>query len=312
MAETRKGAVRLGRIAGVDLFIHWSWLLVAYFEISTQGKRYESSVWNVVEYLTLFGIVLLHEFGHALACRQTGGTAKEIMLWPLGGVAYVSPPPRPGAVLWSIAAGPLVNVLLVPVTVALYALACYAELDLRSPDAVLFLYHIAAINFGLLVFNLLPIYPLDGGQILQSLLWFIIGRAYSLYVVSSFGLIVGLGLVGLSLWAGDLWFVIMSAFIASRCWVGFQQARVLSRLEHAPRHGALCCPSCQASPPSGEFWTCGGCRTRFDIFRFLARCPGCGRQFERVQCPLCHRQGELAAWGPAMEAIEIDSSGAHG
>ena len=65
---------------------------------------------NVLEYLALFGIVLLHEFGHALACRQVGGTADRIMLWPLGGVAYVNPPSRPGATLWSLAAGPLVNV----------------------------------------------------------------------------------------------------------------------------------------------------------------------------------------------------------
>ena len=48
-------------------------------------------------YLALFSIVLLHEFGHALACRQVGGKADQIVLWPLGGVAYVAPPPRPGA-----------------------------------------------------------------------------------------------------------------------------------------------------------------------------------------------------------------------
>ena len=56
-----------------------------------------------------------HEFGHALACRQVGGSANQIILWPLGGVAYVNPPQRPGATLWSIAAGPLVNVALLPV-----------------------------------------------------------------------------------------------------------------------------------------------------------------------------------------------------
>ena len=72
-------------------------------------------VWPVLEYLALFVIVLVHEFGHALACRQVGGQANQIVLWPLGGVAYVAPPPRPGATLWSIAAGPLVNVVLAPV-----------------------------------------------------------------------------------------------------------------------------------------------------------------------------------------------------
>ena len=73
----------------------------------------------MLEYLALFFIVMLHEFGHALACRQVGGTANQIVLWPLGGVAYVDPPPRPGATLWSIAAGPLVNVALLPILWAL-------------------------------------------------------------------------------------------------------------------------------------------------------------------------------------------------
>src|SRR6478672_1278221 len=81
---------------------------------SSRNTRYSSIGWNVAEYLALFLIVTLHEFGHAMACRQVGGTANQIVLWPLGGVAYVDPPPRPGATLWSIAAGPLVNVVLMP------------------------------------------------------------------------------------------------------------------------------------------------------------------------------------------------------
>jgi hypothetical protein len=64
-----------------------------------------SIAWNVAEYLALFLIVALHEFGHTLACRQVDGTADKVMLRPLGGVAYIDPPPRPGATLWSIAAG---------------------------------------------------------------------------------------------------------------------------------------------------------------------------------------------------------------
>ena len=112
--------------------------------------------------------MLLHEFGHALACRQVGGQADRIMLWPLGGVAFVQPPPRPGAHLWSIAAGPLVNVALVPVTIVAYVLANRAGLRQVNPDFVHFLLSIGFINFGLLVFNMLPVYPLDGRQILQA------------------------------------------------------------------------------------------------------------------------------------------------
>src|SRR5580765_3695175 len=109
-----QGSIRLFRFSGIDVFLHWSWFVVAIYEIQCRTGRYTSVTWNVLEYLGLFLIVLTHEFGHALACRQVGGNANRIVLWPLGGVAYVDPPQRPGATLWSIAAGPLVNVVLVP------------------------------------------------------------------------------------------------------------------------------------------------------------------------------------------------------
>ena len=118
MPSIRQGSIHLFRLAGVDLYLHWSWFLVAAFEIENRNGSYSSVAWNVLEYLGLFSIVLLHEFGHAMACRQVGGTANQIVLWPLGGVAYVNPPQRPGATLWSIAAGPLVNVAILPIFVA--------------------------------------------------------------------------------------------------------------------------------------------------------------------------------------------------
>src|SRR5215831_3019597 len=170
-------SIRLFRIRGIDVFLHWSWFIVAALEIGSRRSAYTSPGWNVLEYIALFVIVLLHEFGHALACRQVGGQANRIMLWPLGGVAFVQPPPRPGALLWSIAAGPLVNVVLIPVTVAAVVFATLGGLGHKYPDFAHFLISIGVINALLLVFNLLPIYPLDGGQILQALLWFVVGQA---------------------------------------------------------------------------------------------------------------------------------------
>src|ERR1700687_2385172 len=125
MPSFQNGTIRLFRLAGIDVFLHWSWFLVAAYEINNRAGTYSSIAWNVLEYLSLFLIVTLHEFGHELACRQGGGIANRIVLWPLGGVAYVDPPPRPGATLWSIAAGPLVNVALVPILTGLGYLSRY-------------------------------------------------------------------------------------------------------------------------------------------------------------------------------------------
>ena len=231
MPSTRQDSFHLFRIAGVDVFLHWSWFVVAAFEISARGRRYPSVAWNVAEYLALFLIVTLHEFGHALACRQVGGTANKIMLWPLGGIAYVEPPPRPAATLWSIAAGPLVNVVLFGLSYGLTIWAWHSGWRLEAPHAYKLLWAVYFMNLGLLVFNLLPIYPLDGGQILQSLLWFLLGRARSLKVVAVVGLLGAFGLIAIAVWLHSFWIGIISLYVVMNCWTGLQQAQVLSRLE---------------------------------------------------------------------------------
>src|SRR6185369_4704585 len=142
----------------------------------------------------------MHEFGHSLACRSVGGQADQIVLWPLGGVAYVAPPPRPGATLWSIAAGPLVNVVLLPILTVLRVLSRSLGWAESMPDAHALLRAVWLINLVLLLFNLLPIYPLDGGQILRSLLWFVLGRARSLLVATILGFVGVIAFIGLAIW----------------------------------------------------------------------------------------------------------------
>ena len=90
MLPTHQGSFRLFQLAGVTVFLHWSWFLVAYVMIQRHADAYTSIVWNVAEYVALFLIVLMHEFGHSLACRQVGGRADRIVLWPLGGVAQAN------------------------------------------------------------------------------------------------------------------------------------------------------------------------------------------------------------------------------
>src|SRR6202165_3965878 len=163
MPSASQGSIRLFRFSGIDVFLHWSWFLVAAYEIQTRKGSYSSVTWNVLEYLALFLIVMIHEFGHALACRQVGGRADRIVLLALGGVAYVAPPPRPGATLWSIAAGPLVNVVLMPILFVAVMVGRSSGWAETMPDVYLLVRAVAFINLGLLVFNILSGYPLDCG-----------------------------------------------------------------------------------------------------------------------------------------------------
>jgi len=296
MNGIRQNAIPLFRFNGIQLSLHWSWFLVAAYEISERQRTYSSVTWNVLEYLALFLIVMFHEFGHALACRQVGGEANQIVLWPMGGVAYVSPPQRPGATLWSIAAGPLVNVALVPILKLLGVLMRSQGLAQEMPNAFLFLRSVAYINVGLLAFNLLPIYPLDGGQILRSLLWFVMGRARSLMTATVIGLLGVAGLVILAVRMQSAWFGFLALFILMNCWRGLQQARALLRVAKLPRHGGFFCPSCKSAPPLGDYWKCSNCQKPFDTFQSQAVCPNCSTRFATTGCLDCGRVHPMSEW----------------
>jgi Zn-dependent protease len=242
MLPTAQGSLRLFTAFGVTVFIHWSWFLIAAILVGTPGGKvlFGDWLWHAAAYMTLFGIVMLHEFGHALACRSVGGLADRIVLWPLGGVAYVQPPPRPGAVLWSIAAGPLVNVLLVPVTFGLLVAAGrYEGAFEQYGDLERYLYVVFVMNLSLLVFNMLPVYPLDGGQMLQALLWYGIGRTRSLRVSAVIGMIVAAVGAAAALWAGYTWLVIIAVFIGWQSFNGWIYARRLAEYERLQRQNDL-------------------------------------------------------------------------
>jgi Zn-dependent protease len=293
---SQQGTIRLFRFAGIDVFLHWSWFVVALFELQVRAGQYSSPVWNALEYVSLFAIVTLHEFGHSLACRQVGGTAHHIVLWPLGGVAYVSPPQRPGAMLWSLAAGPLVNVALVPVFLGLGWVSGLLGWAGTHPDLVGLLQAVFAVNLVILVFNLLPVYPLDGGQILRSLLWFALGRARSLMAATVIGFLGVLAIAALAVGLRSVWIGIMAAFVGINCWRGFQQARRLSELARLPRHQGFACPSCEAAPPIGPFWGCGLCGQAFDSFEAPGRCPACAAPFDAARCVDCGSLQPIATW----------------
>lgn len=295
--KTRRRCIHLFSFAGIDVFLHWFWFLFAAYEINNRANSYSSLAWNVLEYLALFFIVLLHEYGHALACRQVGGTAKEIMLWPLGGMAYVSPPLRPGATLWSNAAGPLVNVALLLVIAPLgLTLDRTWRWGRTAPNVHSFLLALIGINILLLAFNLLPIYPLDGGQIIRSLLWFAVGRARSLMAAVAVGFAGVAGLFYLALRIRSYWIGILALFILTSCWGGLRQARTLSRLAELPRHEGFTCPACKAAPVVGKFWTCGNCSNRFDTFQTHAICPNCGAHHPLTTCLECYGQNPMDEW----------------
>jgi Zn-dependent protease len=310
MPSLNNGSIRLGRIAGVDIFLHWFWFIAAIYEIQIGSRRYSSVAWAIAEYLGLFLIVLTHEFGHAMACRQVGGTANRIMLWPLGGVAYVDPPQRPGAMLWSICAGPLVNVALFPIFFGAWVMGRSLGWAATMPDALTFAFDLMFIDGLLFAFNMLPIYPLDGGKILWSLLWFPLGKAKSLMVSVVVGVIGIVGLFALAVKYQSGWNIVMCVYLLMSCWGGLQQARVLLKREKMPRRAGFACPSCKTPPPLGALWRCSKCSQAFDTFEARGKCPSCEAQYPITMCGECRRQYPMQQWEvPAVANIGLVNGG---
>jgi Zn-dependent protease len=303
MTPQSLSGIPLFKLFGIQVYLHWSWLLVAFVSIQNRRDQYDSVVWTAAEYLSLFAIVLMHEFGHSLACRSVGGRADRIMLWPLGGVAFVDPPQRPGAVLWSIVAGPLVNLVLVPITFVVAYHFDVLRIEGAFTNVQRFVQALFFINFSLLVFNLLPIYPLDGGQILRALLWFVIGEARSLMVASIIGFAGAALVLGLAVFLGNFWLIIIAGFAALQSWVGYQRSRALNTIAQTPRHADLRCPHCGNAPPALPIWTCA-CGKPFDVFAAQGQCPNCGGRFLQVPCPFCSKASPASSW----QSITVTSS----
>ncbi len=152
----------------------------------------------------------------------------------------------------------------------------------------------------------MPVYPLDGGQILRSLLWFVVGRARSLMIATTIGFIgAGLLLAGsIFLYFGGagvsgfqpVWFVIMAVFMIVNCWSGLVHARMLARAANAPRHEDFACPNCKAVPPQGNFWLCSQCRKPFDSFVNHATCTNCGAEYGASRCLDCGGLFSIYDW----------------
>ena len=303
MTPTRQGSIHLFRFAGVDLYLHWSWFLVAIYGVSSRGAKYTSMLWPVLEYLALFVIVLIArvrpcaglpasrragEPNRALAAGRRGlrgpaAPARGDALEHRGGAAG-----ERGAGAGSDrapAAGPRRGLGRVPCPTRTHS-SCT----------------VCTINCVLLIFNMLPIYPLDGGQILQSLLWFVLGRARALMATVVIGFVGGRALIVVAIWAHAVWFGILCVFILMNCWRGLMQARVLARIAKLPRRGGFVCPTCQQAPIIGPLWRCDQCGQAFDMFGMHGLCPHCGAQFPVTRCPECGRSAALAEWAAAAPA----------
>jgi len=234
---------KLGRVWAIDIRVHVAFIICAVVMVWMELPPADAPRdWVFAEilfdavgtYALLFLVVLLHEFGHCWGARHTGGEAEEILLWPLGGLASVNPPHDPRSNMITTLAGPSVNVLICAVCSA--ALAAWVgslgavpwnplhpmlplDHSILPTTAQMWVIRLFGISYFLLLINMLPIFPFDGGRVLQAWLWSRKNYHVATDIATGVGM-VGAILIGLfALFIEQSWLLMLIAvFGYMTCW----------------------------------------------------------------------------------------------
>lgn len=209
---------KIGRFFGIDVYIHWSfWLLPGLVLLSNGGAGDVANLAFLLAVLTAaFVCVVLHEFGHALTARAYGIGTRDITLYPIGGVARLESMGRkPWQEFWIAVAGPAVNVVLI-FFLTLGLIVGFVIDPQGWPPSVggRFLTVLLGINVAMILFNLLPAFPLDGGRVLRSLLSLGLGKVKATRVAARIGAVLAwLIAIGGAIFLGNPTLLVIGLFI---------------------------------------------------------------------------------------------------
>lgn len=221
-------SIKFARVAGIDLKIHLTFLIFLIWIGSTYffAGGAAAAERGILFILLLFACVLLHELGHALTARAFGIQTEDITLLPIGGVARLQRiPTDPKQELLIAIAGPLVNVAIA--LLLIFYLGHRADVsdfnDLNTPRVAM-LSKLASVNIGLVLFNLIPAFPMDGGRILRSILAMRMNHFRATEIAARIGqaLAIVFGVIG-------FFYNTFLIFIAFFVYMGAQQEAAMAR-----------------------------------------------------------------------------------
>ena len=223
----------VGRFAGIDVKVHATFLLLlGWVGLSHWMSEHtvEAIVVGIAFVLTIFACVVLHEFGHALTARRFGVNTRDIILLPIGGVARLERiPDDPRQELIIAAAGPAVNVVIAAVIAAwLQLTGGWQPLQELSVVGGAFLERVLVVNIFLVVFNLIPAFPMDGGRMLRALLALKMEYVKATQIAASIGQMLAYGFGFLGLFTNPF-----LVFIALFVWIGAAQEASMVQMKAA-------------------------------------------------------------------------------
>ncbi len=224
---------KIGRFLGIDVYIHATFLLlIGWVGIAhwLDQRSWNAVIWGIAFILALFLFVVMHEYGHALTARHFGIRTRDITLYPIGGVARLERmPDNPLEELWVALAGPAVNVVAAILLFGWLLLTnTFEPITNLTISRGSFIERLAVVNLALVVFNLLPAFPMDGGRVLRALLAMNMDYVRATQIAASIGQGMAL-LFGLAGLLGNPTLLFIALFV----WIGASQEANLVQLRNA-------------------------------------------------------------------------------
>jgi Zn-dependent protease len=212
--EPRRWSVRVGRIAGIDIRIHASMLLLVWIVVASAGEVEGSVAAGLLWVTAIFGGVLLHEFSHSLTARHFGVVVREIELLPIGGVSkFDTIPDAPRQELLISLAGPTAS-LVIGLTALIGITAVNGGLPAPALAGGPFWTRVAWFNIVIGLFNLLPALPLDGGRVLRAVFEMREGPLQATHHAARLGRVIALAMIFFGVFSGQIFVAIIGVFVS--------------------------------------------------------------------------------------------------
>ncbi len=226
-----KWSWRLGKFLGIDVFMHVTFLLLIGWIVLSHwlaGDDLAAVIEGVAFILLLFACVVLHEYGHALTARRYGIKTRDITLLPIGGVARLEKmPDNPVEELWVALAGPAVNVVIAAVLfVILQVTSTFEPLSSLDVGEGSFVERLMVVNIFLVVFNMIPAFPMDGGRVVRALLAMRMEYTRATQIAASLGQVIAIVFGFIGLFSNPF-----LLFIAFFVWIGAAQEASMTQMK---------------------------------------------------------------------------------
>jgi len=228
-----KWSWKIARFWGIDIYMHATFLLIVLwvgFSYWVQMHSWAAVFGGIAFILALFVCVVLHEYGHALTARRYGIRTRDITLYPIGGVARLERiPDEPMEELWVALAGPAVSTAIAVVLFLVFiAAGGQPVLGAAALQSGSFIERLMAVNVLLVLFNLIPAFPMDGGRVLRALLAMRMDYLHATQIAAGVGqaLAFVFGFVGLMT---DPWLLFIALFV----WIGAEQESSMARIKNS-------------------------------------------------------------------------------